>query len=119
VFDEMVAAWTRTQAPEEIVESLQAQGIPAEPVITGDRMYDIPQLDARGYYEQFAHPVTGAHRYPGWPFRISPGPARHHRAPPPTLGQHNDEILCGLGLSADQLADLRAGRVIGERPLGS
>jgi crotonobetainyl-CoA:carnitine CoA-transferase CaiB-like acyl-CoA transferase len=116
-FDELVAAWTRTQPPEAIVETLRAQGIPAEQVITGDKMYDIAQLDAREYYEELVHPVTGSHRYPGWPFRITPGPARHHRAAAPTLGQHNDEILRGLGVSADELAALRAERVIGERPL--
>ena len=119
VFDEMVAAWTRTQTPEVVVEILRAQGVPAEQVIAGDRMYEIPQLDARGYYEELVHPVTGSHRYPGWPFRITPGPARHHRTAPPTLGQHNDEILRGLGLSDDQLATLRAERVIGERPLNA
>ncbi|WP_077102682.1 CaiB/BaiF CoA transferase family protein [Mycobacterium terramassiliense] len=118
-FDEMVAAWTRTQAPAKIMEALAAQRIPVERVITGERMYDIAQLDARGFYEELVHPVTGAHRYPGWPIRIAPGPARHHRSASPTLGQHNDEILRGLGLSDDELAALRAERVIGERPLGS
>ena len=119
VFDQMVTGWTRTQAPEIIVENLRAQGIPAESVVAGDQMYDIPQLDARGYYEEFEHPVTGPHRYPGWPFRITPGPVRHHRTAPPTLGQHNDEVLRGLGLSGDQVAGLRAERVIGERVLNA
>lgn len=120
-FDELVAGWTRTQTAAVVVKSLQEQRIPAERVITGDRMYDGDliggQLDARGYYEEFVHPVTGPHRYPGWPLRITPGPARHHRSAPPTLGQHNDEILAGLGLSADEIAMLRSERVIGERPL--
>jgi crotonobetainyl-CoA:carnitine CoA-transferase CaiB-like acyl-CoA transferase len=123
VFDEMVAAWTRTQPPTAIVETLRAQGIPAEQVIAGDRMYDRDliggQLDARGYYEEHVHPITGAHRYPGWPFRITPGPAHHHRTAPPTLGQHNDEILRGLGLSEEELAALRAERVIGEQVLNA
>ncbi|OBH79995.1 acyl-CoA hydratase [Mycobacterium scrofulaceum] len=118
-FDALVAAWTRTQSPEAIVEGLAVQGIPAERVITGDRMYEIAQLDARGYYQELVHPITGPHRYPGWPFRISPGSARHHRGAAPTLGQHNDEILRGLGLSDDELAGLRAARVTGDRPLGS
>ncbi|OBA72904.1 acyl-CoA hydratase [Mycobacterium sp. 1554424.7] len=118
-FDQLVAAWTRTQTPEAVVETLHAQGIPAEQVITGEKMYDLPQLDARGYYEEFAHPVTGSHRYPGWPFRITPGPACHHRGAAPTLGQHNDEILCKLGLCDDELAALRAERIVGERPLNA
>jgi crotonobetainyl-CoA:carnitine CoA-transferase CaiB-like acyl-CoA transferase len=43
---------------------------------------------------------------------------RHlHPSPPPTLGQHNDEILGGeLGLSADELRELRERKIIGERP---
>jgi crotonobetainyl-CoA:carnitine CoA-transferase CaiB-like acyl-CoA transferase len=117
LFDELVTAWTRTQTATAILERLQAQGIAAERVVSGDDMYDIPQLDARGYYEELEHPVTGPHRYPGWPFRITPGPARHHHTAPPTLGQHNDEILGGLGVSDAELAALRAERVIGDRVL--
>lgn len=123
VFDELVAAWTRTQQPADIVESLGRQGIAAEQVITGEQMYEPEfigaQLDARGFYEELEHPITGPHRYPGWPFRIRPGPDHHHHSAPPTLGQHNDEILRGLGLSDDEVATLRDQRVIGERVQGS
>lgn len=123
VFDELVAGWTRTQQPAMIMETLRVQGIPVERVITSEQMYDPEfigaQLDARGYYEQFEHPITGSHRYPGWPFRITGGPDRHHRVAPPTLGQHNGEILRGLGLSDDEVATLRDQRVIGERVLNA
>ena len=119
VFDEMVTAWTRTQPPDAIVETLRAQGISAERLTAFDQMYEIAQLDARGFYEEFEHPITGPRRYPGWPLRITPGPAAHHRSAPPTLGQHNDEILRGLGLSDDELAELREQRVIGERVLNA
>jgi crotonobetainyl-CoA:carnitine CoA-transferase CaiB-like acyl-CoA transferase len=119
VFDELVTAWTCTQTAERIVETLRAQGIAAEQLTTGDQMYDFAQLDARGFYEDFEHPVTGAHRYPGWPFRITPGPARHHRSAPPTLGQHNGEVLRGLGFSDDEMAILAERRVIGDRVLNA
>jgi crotonobetainyl-CoA:carnitine CoA-transferase CaiB-like acyl-CoA transferase len=118
-FDTVVADWTRTQTAVNIVNVLSAQHVPAEQVLTAERMYDIPQLDARGYYEEVEHPVTGRHRYPGWPFTITPGPGRHHRFAPPTLGQHNEEILRGLGLTDDELDDLRAQRVIGETALNA
>ncbi len=123
VFDEMVTAWTRTQTADAIIETLRAQNIPAEQVAIGEQMYHPDfmggQLDARGFYEEFDHPVTGPHRFPGWPFRIVPGPVRHHRTAPPTLGQHNDEILRGLGFSEGELAALRDERVIGERVLNA
>ena len=118
-FDEAVAAWTATLSPSEVIDVLDAQGVPAEQVLTADRMYDIAQLDARGYYQGFEHPITGAHRYPGWPFRIRPGPDDHHRSPPPTLGQHNGEVLRGLGLTDAEIDGLRARKVIGERALNA
>jgi crotonobetainyl-CoA:carnitine CoA-transferase CaiB-like acyl-CoA transferase len=114
-FDRVVAAWTRTQSSANIVAALQERDVAAEEVIKPEGMYDVPQLDARRYYEDYQRPITGRHRYPGWPFRITPGPARHHRFAPPTLGQHNDEILSGLGLSHDELAALRHDRIIGDR----
>ena len=69
--------------------------------------------------EKGEHPVTGRHRYPGWPFRMTPGPSRHHRLPPPTLGQHNQDILRGIGLTDDAVDDLRAQDIVGESALNA
>jgi crotonobetainyl-CoA:carnitine CoA-transferase CaiB-like acyl-CoA transferase len=118
-FDTIVTDWTRARTSEEVVNVLSAQSIPVEEVLTPDRMYDIAHLDARGYYEEIGHPVTGPRRYPGWPLRMTPGPNRHHRFAPPTLGQHNEEILRGLGVTDDELEELRAQRVIGETALNA
>ncbi len=117
--DTVVADWTRTQTAVNIINVLSARHVPAEQVLTPERMYDIPQLDARGYYDEVEHPVTGPHRYPGWPFKITPGPRHHHRFAPPTLGQHTEEILRGLGLTDDELDELRAQHVIGEKALNA
>ena len=87
--------------------------------MTAEGMYDVPVLEARNYYQELEHPITGVHRYPGWPFRITPGPVGHHRFPPPTLGQHNNEVLGGLGLTDAEIDDLRARKVIGERALNA
>ncbi len=118
-FDDVVASWTRTLTAAQIVDRLSARRVPVEQVMTAERMYDIAQLVERRYYEEFEHPVTGRHRYPGWPFTMTPGPVRHHRFTSPTLGQHNDEILRGLGLSQNEIEDLRARRVIGETALNA
>jgi crotonobetainyl-CoA:carnitine CoA-transferase CaiB-like acyl-CoA transferase len=118
-FDEAVAAWTSTLAPSDVIKHLDAQGVPAEQVLTAEAMYDVAVLDARNYYQELEHPITGAHRYPGWPFRITPGQPSHHRFPPPTLGQHNREVLRGLGLTDAEIDDLRARKVIGERALNA
>jgi len=102
-----------------IGEQLRRQGVPAERLLTGDRMYDVDQLEIRGFYTELAHPLSGRQRYPGWPFRITPGPLRHHLTPPPTLGQHNEEVLSALGLSENEIEQLREQKIIGERLLNA
>lgn len=116
--DELLTSWTILRTAHEGVEELTARGVPAERVLTADRMYEIEQLDAREYYADLEHPITGRHRFPGWPFRISPGPARHHRTPSPTLGQHNGEVLAALGLTDEEIEQLRMHEVIGNRLRG-
>lgn len=118
-FDEVITAWTRTRRPEEIADELGFRGVPAERLLSADRMYDVEQLDARSFYEDLEHPITGRHRFPGWPFRITPGPHRHHRSVAPTLGQHNREVLASVGLSEADIAALRDRKIIGDRLLNS
>lgn len=117
--DDELADWTRIHKSDDIVAALATRGVPAERLLTADRMYDVEQLAARGFYQELEHPRTGRHRFPGWPFRITPGPVRHHREPAPTLGEHNAEVLGRLGLTEAELATLREQRVIGERPLNT
>lgn len=116
--DKHVGAWASGQRADVLVAMLQARRVPAERLLTNDRMYDEAHLNARGFYTTFEHPVTGPRRYPGWPLRFTPGPSDHHVSPPPTLGQHNVEILSDeLGLPPGQIEALRERKVIGERPL--
>ncbi|MGX9792787.1 CaiB/BaiF CoA transferase family protein [Mycobacterium sp. MMS18-G62] len=118
-FDDVLQQWTVTRGPDDVAETLRRHGVPAERLLTGDRMYDVDQLEARGYYTDLEHRLSGRQRYPGWPFRITPGPSQHHRSPSPTLGQHNAEVLQALGLSDADVAGLRERRVIGERLLNA
>lgn len=118
-FDEVVARWTCSRPAEDLLAMLVQHRIPAERLLAADEMYDVEQLDARGFYQDLNHPITGRQRFPGWPFQISPGPAHHHRTAAPTLGQHNAEVLGALGLSDAEIAALREQSVIGHRLLGA
>jgi crotonobetainyl-CoA:carnitine CoA-transferase CaiB-like acyl-CoA transferase len=76
------------------------------------------QLLDRGFFERLEHPDAGWQHYAGLPFRPSPAHGWCH-SPPPTLGQHNDEVLGGeLGLPPSELDELRRRQVIGDRPQG-
>ncbi len=112
------AAWCATRTPEQAAKEALGDGIPAAAVVPGFATLDDPQLRARGFFETVTHPIVGEHHYPTWPVRMSGGPARYWRAPAPTLGQHNAEVLGGeLGLPDEELARLEAMHVIGTSPV--
>jgi crotonobetainyl-CoA:carnitine CoA-transferase CaiB-like acyl-CoA transferase len=117
--DERLRDWTRKRERAEIVAELRALGVPASEVADPCRLFETnPQLQARGYFETPEHPVVGAMPLPSLPFRYA-SIDRWLRTPAPTLGQHNETVLCGiLGLSPSDLRDLEAEGVIGTRPDG-
>lgn len=117
--DEHLRAWTRERTREELVLELRGLGIPASEVADPCRLLQTnPQLQDRDFFETPDHPVVGRMPLPSLPFRFA-NVDRWLRSPAPTLGQHNEEVLCGiLGLSKDALHDLEAEGVIGTRPEG-
>ncbi|MAE94247.1 MAG: acyl-CoA hydratase [Deltaproteobacteria bacterium] len=114
--DTGIAEWTGAQGSDAVVEVLRARGIPVAAVLVPPRIYGEPQLEARRYFQSLDHPVSGPRRYPVWPMRFSFAPAGMHPSGPPTLGQHNEEVLGGLlAVSGKELTRLQEEAVIGER----
>jgi crotonobetainyl-CoA:carnitine CoA-transferase CaiB-like acyl-CoA transferase len=114
--DARIRAWCAARACADAEAALLAAGVPAAACIDAHALLPNAQLEARAAYTTLVHPVTGATRYPELPMRFSALPRPLRRTPPPTLGQHNDEVLGELGLSAAEIAELRAKKVIGEKP---
>ncbi|BBY04933.1 CaiB/BaiF CoA-transferase family protein [Mycobacterium noviomagense] len=118
--DRRLQAWFATQDLATAVERLAEAGIPAAPVVSPSLVTENPQLRDRGFFESLNHPRTGTGWYPRPPFAPLAGHRRWLRRTPPTLGEHNDEVLrelCGL-VEAD-LERLTASDVIGTRPKGA
>jgi crotonobetainyl-CoA:carnitine CoA-transferase CaiB-like acyl-CoA transferase len=105
----LVGEWTRPRKAEEVMETLQAAGVPAGVVQNAQDMLDRdPHMKVRGYYEYLDHPETGRAAYDGPAARLSETPA-HHRAPAPLLGEHTMDVCERIiGLSTDEIADLLA-----------
>lgn len=117
--DAALRGWFGAREREACVEELVAAGIPAAPVADPRSSSAHPQLVARGFYEEIAHPVVGTHPIPTLPFRYR-SVARWLRTPAPLLGQHNRELLSGiLGLAEAELDRLEAEGVIGTRLEGA
>jgi crotonobetainyl-CoA:carnitine CoA-transferase CaiB-like acyl-CoA transferase len=117
--DERVREWTLTRDRAELVAELRALGVPASEVADPCRLLETnPQLRDRHFFETPEHPVVGPIPLPSLPFRYA-SVDRWLRTPAPTLGQHNELVLCGiLGLPIEELKDLEAEGVIGTRPEG-
>ncbi|MFW3171572.1 CaiB/BaiF CoA transferase family protein, partial [Geodermatophilus sp. CPCC 206100] len=94
--DEALAAWTRGQDAETLAERLQALGVPAAVVSTGEDLVDRdPHLAARGFYVALDHPLAGRVLHEGVVARLGRTAVRPDR-PAPLLGQHTDAVLTEL-----------------------
>jgi crotonobetainyl-CoA:carnitine CoA-transferase CaiB-like acyl-CoA transferase len=80
-------------------------------------LYPNPQLEVRGFFQTMEHPYTGKTRYASFPAAFSAFERDLHYSPPPTLGQHNREVLQSeLGITEAELKRLETTGIIGNRP---
>ncbi len=101
---------TNTQA--YWLEQLQAKRIPCAPVNNLAQALCEPQILARNMVIEVAHPLGGTAKMPGNPIKLSET-YEDTFAPPPLLGQHNEEIYQGLlGKNADEIKELQEAGVI-------
>jgi crotonobetainyl-CoA:carnitine CoA-transferase CaiB-like acyl-CoA transferase len=110
--ERQLEAWTSERLPEEVMETLQAAGVPAAVVQNARDCLEDPHLRERGYYVQLEHPEAGVTTYDGPGFRLSATPARYERAAP-CLGEHTHQVAREvLGLSDEEIADLLVEQVL-------
>jgi crotonobetainyl-CoA:carnitine CoA-transferase CaiB-like acyl-CoA transferase len=96
----------------EWVEALEAAGVPNGPINDIRQVFEEPQVVARGMKIEIDHALAGKVPLVASPMRFS-GTPLEFKSPPPTLGQHTDEILrTFLGMSPADIGKLRADGVV-------
>jgi crotonobetainyl-CoA:carnitine CoA-transferase CaiB-like acyl-CoA transferase len=106
----LITAWAGARTVAEAVGVLDEAGVPASPILSVAEALASEHVAERGLVTTADHPVAGTIPLVRQPVRFSlrpPGPV----APPPTLGQHTDEVL-GAFLDADEIAELRRDGVV-------
>ena len=112
-----IAAWTSARDPEAAMSALQAAGVASGVARLPIELLNDPQLQARGFIQQVDRAFIGPHPQPSMPFRETERPFPI-RSAPPTLGEHNREILGGiLGLSDAEIDQLTRDGIIGTEML--
>jgi len=111
--ERLIEGWTGTRTAEEVMESLQAAGVPAAVVQNARDVLDSdPHLKERGYYVYLDHPEAGRTAYDSAGFRLTKTPGAY-RSPAPCLGEHT-EYVCKeiLKLSDEEIAQLLIDEVL-------
>jgi crotonobetainyl-CoA:carnitine CoA-transferase CaiB-like acyl-CoA transferase len=80
---------------EQWLERLRAEGVPAAPIQTVDRVLADPQVRHRRMVVEVEHPRHGRLPTLGTPVKVDGAPALTPTAAP-TLGQHTDQVLRAL-----------------------
>jgi crotonobetainyl-CoA:carnitine CoA-transferase CaiB-like acyl-CoA transferase len=107
-----LAAWAKDYDAETVFEMVQGYKSACAPAYTAEQFFHSPQILAREYLVDIAHPVAGTLKYPGLPYQFS-NVDLAPREPAPLLGQHTDAVLRErLGYSPDSLSKLKHDGVI-------
>jgi crotonobetainyl-CoA:carnitine CoA-transferase CaiB-like acyl-CoA transferase len=115
--EDAIAAWASARYPEEAMNALQAAGVASGVARLPIELLKDAQLHARGFIQEVDRAFIGPHPQPSMPFRETEKPFPI-RSAPPTLGEHNREILGGiLGLSDVEIDQLARDGVIGTEML--
>ena len=104
---ERIAAKTATKW----LEQLEAAGIPAGPINRISQALADPQAEFRNAVQQLGPGKLGEVPTVGSPLRFD-GQRADADLPPPALGEHTAEVLAGLGLSGDEMQELRDAGII-------
>ena len=85
----------KTRTTDEWLSRMQAEGVPAAPILGVDRVLEDPQVKHRQMVVEMKHLRHGATPTLGTPIKCD-GDMGLDVTPPPRLGEHTDSLLRGL-----------------------
>jgi len=109
--DSLLSKWTRGFTPEEVMNRMQAEGVPAGVVKNAAEVYGDPQLRERNLFWSLPHSEVGSFTHLGTSFELSRTPGQPYMASP-GLGEHTEYVCTEiLGISDEEFVELLQGGV--------
>jgi crotonobetainyl-CoA:carnitine CoA-transferase CaiB-like acyl-CoA transferase len=96
----------------ELTAIFEANGLPFAPITRPEELFDDPHLNATGGLAPLTLPDGRQTKVPLLPFTLA-GERPGVRRQPPRLGEDTEDLLREVGYGADEIAMLRASKVIG------
>lgn len=109
---DLIASGVSALTLEEALKRLRAEDVLVSPVNGYDDVFSDPQVAANDMVISTQLDGVGEVRFVGMPVKLSDTPASL-RLPPPSVGEHNDELMTELGCTAEKIQELKASGVIG------
>src|SRR4029453_12358922 len=101
-----------TRGRTELVDALEAAGVPCGPINTVPEVFEEPQVKHRNMLIDVPHPLSGTVPLLNTPMRFTEQPLQAERAPP-LLGEHTEEIVREAGYDETRIESLREAGAIG------
>jgi crotonobetainyl-CoA:carnitine CoA-transferase CaiB-like acyl-CoA transferase len=110
--DALVQSWCKERTVEEVIAALREFQVPCSDLPTFDQVANDPQLLSRDMLVEVDQPVSGRVKLIGSVYKMSRTPG-NRRMPVPAVGEHNEEIYCGLlGMDHQEMQRLKEESVI-------
>ncbi|KAF2097258.1 CoA-transferase family III [Rhizodiscina lignyota] len=112
VLEAMIGDIIKTKTTAEWLQILEGSGMPYAPINDIQTTLNLEHTQARNMVVEVEHPACGTMKLVNTPVKYSESKPSI-RTPPPTLGQHTDEVLSDLlGMSTSDIDKLRQEGVV-------
>jgi crotonobetainyl-CoA:carnitine CoA-transferase CaiB-like acyl-CoA transferase len=102
-----ISEWCATRTRDETVAAFEAARVPCGPVYKMRETISDPHVTGGDFFTSIDFPGVGSAPIAATPVKLHGTPGEIRRRPP-TLGEHNDEVLRELGYSSAEIAALVA-----------
>ncbi|MBV0934298.1 CaiB/BaiF CoA transferase family protein [Marinobacterium weihaiense] len=104
--DQAIEAWTSSRSLKDALQVLEEAAVPSSGINTAAEIFEDPHFRARGMITEQPLPDGEEISLPGIVPKLSATPGTT-RWLGPKLGEHNEEILAGIGYDADAIQRLK------------